>query len=808
MYYPARQHLFVLGLILLILASCSSEKDSKGILDYLQDVPRIEGSLEYLDSPYVTAGNRVYAVGHQDGSFPPLGWHIKGEMGGVWNHPIKLLDGFRAEVRLDSTTYPLEKAERFLNFPFANQHEYTLSDLGLKIHRTQFVPDNKEGMLVEYLVSNESGERLSFDFHFFAESDLRPTWLGEENGVIDGKDIAGFKKPEGYWQFKDGINPWYVLVGSNEPFSGAKKQFAEAGSKVAKRSIVYSLDIPKGKSKVLTLAIAGSYTSAESAKKTYKELLVHKDSYLEEKKSRYAKIESQTRLHIPDSALQQCFEWLKYNSDWLVRTVPEVGTGIGAGIPDYPWWFGVDSEYALQGYMAIGQEEIVNKTIHLLDSLSTVTNGNGRIVHEVSTNGIVFNRGNINETPQFALLIAEIYRWNGDQDFLKKYFPTVEKGLEWLLAEKDKDQNGFPDGFGMMEIHGLDSEMIDVAAYTQKALEEASFMSEELGMNDKAAEYHIKAQALQKSINNQFWSEEFSSYADFIGTDKQALHLIEDALVRADTLNKPWAVEELELTKQKILANPSSQARPFVLHHNWVVNTPMEMGIADKDKALKALETTKKFVNPFGVFVTGIDRDESAGTDDGSFKGSKAFSYTGAVMTLPTGVQAIAENNYGRPDQALDYLQRMTRSFSYALPGSMYEVSPDYGMVVQAWNIYSFAVPIVRQFFGIQPMASKKEVIIAPQMPSSWKYAQLENVKIADNILDIDYKIDGEVLTLVVEQSIPEWKITVDSKKLLPGKKLILQRINGKDVEVELAEAVVYRQNLNRLEINFKIENP
>jgi hypothetical protein len=69
-------------------------------------------------------------------------------------------------------------------------------------------------------------------------------------------------------------------------------------------------------------------------------------------------------------------------------------------------------------------------------------------------------------------------------------------------------------------------------------------------------------------------------------------------------------------------------------------------------RALKALETAAKYTNPYGVFVTGIDRDASAGKEFGSFKGAKQFSYTGAVMTLPTGVQAIAENNYGRPDKA------------------------------------------------------------------------------------------------------------------------------------------------------------
>ena len=151
--------------------------------------------------------------------------------------------------------------------------------------------------------------------------------------------------------------------------------------------------------------------------------------------------------------------------------------------------------------------------------------------------------------------------------------------------------------------------------------------------------------------------------------------------------------------------------------------------------------------------MTGIDRDESAESEDGSFSGSKVFSYTGAVMTLPTGVSAIGENRYGNPDAALDYLQRMTRSFSFALPGSIYEVSPDYGMFTQAWNLYSYAIPIVTQFFGIQPDAGNRVIYIRPQMPSDWESASIEKVQIGDNEISLSYeKIDGE-LTIEVSQT-------------------------------------------------------
>src|SRR5919199_281615 len=48
--------------------------------------------------PYVTAGDRAYLIGTQDGNFPDMGGHVPGEMGGLWLHPIKLIDGFWATV--------------------------------------------------------------------------------------------------------------------------------------------------------------------------------------------------------------------------------------------------------------------------------------------------------------------------------------------------------------------------------------------------------------------------------------------------------------------------------------------------------------------------------------------------------------------------------------------------------------------------------------------------------------------------------------------------------------------------------------
>ena len=88
------------------------------------------------------------------------------------------------------------------------------------------------------------------------------------------------------------------------------------------------------------------------------------------------------------------------------------------------------------------------------------------------------------------------------------------------MTENDGNQNSFPDGFGMMEIHGLDSEMIDVATYTQAAFADASHIAS-VPWERRVWPLNTgkRLSALKTAINREFWSEEFQSYADFMGTD-------------------------------------------------------------------------------------------------------------------------------------------------------------------------------------------------------------------------------------------------------------------------------------------------
>ena len=52
--------------------------------------PELGTSHRLQDRRYIASAERAYVVGFEDGRFYANGWHIAGEMGGVWTPPLKL----------------------------------------------------------------------------------------------------------------------------------------------------------------------------------------------------------------------------------------------------------------------------------------------------------------------------------------------------------------------------------------------------------------------------------------------------------------------------------------------------------------------------------------------------------------------------------------------------------------------------------------------------------------------------------------------------------------------------------------------
>ena len=599
---------------LIVLCGCNpQETGRRSLLEIASGSESIKGTEDYKNSPFVAAGNRVYVVGHQDGTFPDLGWHVDGEMGGIWNHPIKLMDGFEALLVMGNDSICLSEAEEFINFPFGNQHTYKVGDLN--IERFQFVPDNTEGVVVEYSIKN-LGSTATIGFVFTGLIDLMPVWLSERQEIVEARDQARYNDENEAFIAKDLQNDWYVTLGADR-----RPDFHGTGNvpcghdnkgKGTSASMRFDLDMENGKSEIIRFFIAGSYQSLENTWLNHDALKKDPVDLLKKKIERYDRIDKVSRIEVGDDGFDRMYRWIKYNTDWLMRKVPEHGTGLSAGIPDYPWWFGTDNTYSIQGMLAAGMHEEALATIDLIIDISRKENvDSGKIMHETSTNGEVFNPGNLNTTPYFIYALWKAYMWTGDQRILDEYYDDVGRGITWIESQ-DKDGNGYPDGAGMMEIHGLHSEMIDVVAYQAAAYYAAANFAGVMGDDNLAAAYSAKAAELKEKINSVWWVDDFNSFADFRASREETIKLIEDAIIRADTIDKPAAKIELNQTLNKLRSEGDDGAtKSYVVHHNWVVNTPMELKLAEPGKALRALETARQFRNRFGMYVTGMDRDEN-----------------------------------------------------------------------------------------------------------------------------------------------------------------------------------------------------
>src|SRR5829696_391501 len=123
---------------------------------------------ENKGEPYVTAGDRSYLIGTQDGNFPDLGDHVPGEMGGLWLHPIKLIDGFRARVadRATNQDVALSESAEFVNYPYGSRFRYGSVLDSLEIERFQFSPDGQAGVIVQYTFANRAGRKRELNFEF------------------------------------------------------------------------------------------------------------------------------------------------------------------------------------------------------------------------------------------------------------------------------------------------------------------------------------------------------------------------------------------------------------------------------------------------------------------------------------------------------------------------------------------------------------------------------------------------------------------------------------------------------------------
>jgi glycogen debranching enzyme len=674
----------------------------------------------------VTAGDRTYLIGTQDGRFPDMGQHIPGEMAGLWLPPIKLIDGFEAQIADDETGREalLGEALEMVTYPYGTLFRYGRVLEDLEIERFQFSPNQHSGLIIQYRLRNASGRSQRLRVQWSVKTNLRPTWYADRLGIRDAPDAVEWRSDQGIFMARDTQHPWYCVWGA-WPSGGARlvehpKPIETSGSGVTAASS-YPVTVPAHASATLTFVISGSNTDPDEAVANYDYLVKHHDELLREKVAHYRAVINRARIRIPDAQLQEVYNWSRINMEWLVREVPGIGRGLSAGFMEYPWWFGTET-YSLQALIDTGDFDLTKQTLRLLRDQSHKVNGNGRIAHEITTDGLVANRGNTQETAQFVMTVGKVYEWTGDLEFAKEMYPAMTRAIDWLLGDMDQNKDLFPEGYGIMEVYGLNAELIDVAVYTQQALEATATVSAAVHDKDGQERYRRLASELKDRINQEFWIEKDQSYADFYGSKSQAISAAEGAIKQIHlkrgeqlTQREEDAVEHYERLKARIAEQPDEN-RGWITNKNWVIATPMETGIAPSARAIQFLDKIRREdIGEYGPYLSAIERR--------------------SMMTIATGVQAVAEARYGRTDEAMWYVGRIVSTFNRVSPGSISEMMPDHGCFTIAWTSYGVVLPLIEHVFGIRPDAANRTVTFDPHLPSGWDDISIADLPVGTNVI-------------------------------------------------------------------------
>ena len=276
------------------------------------------------------------------------------------------------------------------------------------------------------------------------------------------------------------------------------------------------------------------------------------------KESQRAFLDGCTRIRCDNNRFETLLGRALSDIDSLRITVGE-HTIVGAGIPWFAAPFGRDSLITAYECLSVAPS-LARECLRTLAAWQGVRDDAwreeepGKILHELRRGEMTRAGeaphspyfGTIDATPLFIMLLAEVWRWTGDEAFLDELYPNAERALSWIqrrLEEgggflrykrlhsrglenqgwKDsRDGVSFPDG----RIAQPPIALIEVQGYVVAALDAMGRLRRRRGDVRGGAILHKQAADLRKKIDEAFWVEESRFFALALDADGRRVETI------------------------------------------------------------------------------------------------------------------------------------------------------------------------------------------------------------------------------------------------------------------------------------------
>ena len=800
--------------------------------------PELSETSRLADRRFVVTGDRAWALGAADGSYPAAGFHTRGEMGGFWLPNLKLLDGMWFNINGDWIKGATKTTSGW---------GYVRADLpttnGVAASRTDFVPRGVSGALVGLTLRSERTRTITLRADAHSElissypwGETEPSQLQvnlQDSASVRGKQLVfrdqgrppspNFKSHDWAAAFGSALSPYATKTGKNFrgpqdpavicPASGpdappqpARCDDTEYG-KGAGGQLAYKIKLKAGKVQTVWFGVGGSTEGPAEARSELRKALDNPEAAIRGVVSYRKRVNTLSEVSVPGNPLlTQSVAWSKQMlaaseqrvEDLQLRAVnagtvypPPAGTlksmrWLGAGWPDYTWLFGTDGEYTAFASVAAGQFGPIKDHLRALRDVSEIVNeGSGKIVHEVTPDGAVYfgandDPGNTDESSKYPSAVALVWRWTGDKRFLTDLYPASRKAMKYV-ATLDEDNDGWPEGLGNVERAGMGEEKLDNAVYTIRGYADLADLAKAVGDTQTKRWATKKAQALLDKFEDDWW------YGG-------------DARSYADSLDDPGNKKVFQ--RHWIGLTPTDAVLP---------NLPGRRSapLASNDHANTTLTQHERpcFTNDLGLYHTGTGPTSAPAGNPGPSCDSVVSEVPSErnVFTLNSAIAAVSEGNYGRlgDKQQGVYVKGNARSqldpSLWEMPGAMPEIVPggDFGanidrlftersMVMQAWGAYGVLWPVIHQWLGVSPELGRGRVAVVPQLPEGQAKAAADKIKLGPLAIDVAAQHQGSTFTTRVTR---HGSIDLRIGAVLPdGATVASATLNGSPVKVKLVK--------------------
>ncbi len=740
------------------------------------------------DKPYLVTGRRIYVIGAQDGGFPQRGEHMPHEMWGIWLPPIKLFNGFWLWLEDDW----IGKADRFVMEPFGCRFVYERKEIELE--RFQWAAHKEGAMALELTVRNLTQSPVQKSLFLLIESNLMPVWLSERIGRKDGKDLVSCDLEKGLVAWKDQENPWSAVMICDQPMEafelfgddrahsvrqtcdtadkdGRIKEYRNENTSCCKAT--FSLRLAAGESRRVSFFFGGSESSEEEAGEQARTLRENREELLEEKKERYRKLGGRASLSFAgEPVLEQMYHWNQYINDWIQRDIPGVGEGVVAGYAEFPWWFGNDTNYILPALLMQGEVEICKETLRLLRRASLEANGNGRVIHEMSNNGVVFYEGMTTETPQFADCVWQIYCFEGERTFLEEMYDFCREGMRWIESVSEE---GLPRGYGISEIAGLDCMCCDVAILAVRGYEVMSKMAGALKREEDAAYFEEKFRTSWDIFHREFFVPETGFYGDMVATGREIIERAESwkRSLKSFPITPEDEIEGEDSCRQDKSPREKREKERLGQRMADVITLAKETG-TERRRAYQLFGLGHSTIAVEFGYVTGKQARELLAAQE-QWREKECFQIDG-IMPLALGRRMQAYGYSREPEKVMQVLRQTGEGFGAVMPGATSEIYPDKGCFVQGWNSFATMWPYFSVIFGVRPRAGEKELILQPCICPDMGKISLTGVMIAGRPFSFFLDFEEGRGRIRVEIPSSEWRVNlVWEDEEAPGPEIVAE---------------------------------